>query len=168
MILQCSNKKIYLLLRRLELYRVHPRYTKAILRLICVVMGVPQVRGHFAESMKIYNYGFAKYAFKAFAPANQKQGVVKVRKGIATEVEVITQKALGVSIEKGKDKNFWVETKLNPEVTAPVKENQKLGELLLYRDDQIQASVDLVAKQPIARSGVLDQMTRTLKEVIGF
>ncbi len=138
------------------------------LRLIVVVMGVPQVRGHFAESMKIYNYGFAKYAFKAFAPANQKQGVVKVRKGIATEVEAITQKPLGVSIEKGKDKNFWVETKLNPEVTAPVKENQKLGEILLYRDDQLQATVDLIAKDPIARSGVLQQMTKTLKEVIGF
>lgn len=39
MILQCSNKKIYLLLRRLELYRVHPRYTKAIQVLISIVLG---------------------------------------------------------------------------------------------------------------------------------
>lgn len=138
------------------------------LRLICVVMGVPEVRGHFAESMKLYNYGFAKYAFKTFAPAGQKQGMVKVRKGTAEEVEAVTSKPLGVSIEKGKDKNIWVDTKIDSEVTAPVLENQKLGEILLYQDDKLQVTVDLIAKEPVARSGVLQQMTKTLKNVIGF
>ncbi|HWQ42926.1 MAG TPA: D-alanyl-D-alanine carboxypeptidase family protein [Desulfosporosinus sp.] len=138
------------------------------LRLICVVMGVPQVRGHFAESMKIYNYGFAKYAFKQFAPAEQKQGVVKVQKGTENEVQAITEKPLGVTVEKGKDKNFWVETKLSPEITAPILTGQKLGEVLLYRDDQLQASVNLIADHTVARAGLAEQMTRTLKGVFGF
>ncbi|MDR3599292.1 MAG: D-alanyl-D-alanine carboxypeptidase [Desulfosporosinus sp.] len=138
------------------------------LRLICVVMGVPQVRGHFAESMKIYNYGFAKYEFKQFAPAEQKQGVVKVRKGIEDEVVAITEKPLGATVEKGKDKNFWVETKLNPEISAPIQKGQKLGEVLLYRNDQLQASVNLIADHSIARAGLAEQMTRTLKGVFGY
>ena len=138
------------------------------LRLICVVMGVPQVRGHFAESMKIYNYGFAKYEFKQFAPAAQKQGVVKVRKGIEDEVTAITEKPLGTTVEKGKDKNFWVETKLNPEISAPIEKGQTLGELLLYRSDQLQASVNLIADHPIARAGLVEQMRRTLKGVFGY
>ena len=138
------------------------------LRLICVVMGVPQVRGHFAESMKIYNYGFAKYEFKQFAPADQKQGVVKVRKGIEDEITAITEKPLGTTVEKGKDKNFWVETKLNPEISAPIQKGQALGELLLYRNDQLQASVNLIADHPIARAGLVEQMTRTLKGVFGY
>lgn len=138
------------------------------LRLICVVMGVPQVRGHFAESMKIYNYGFAKYEFKQFAPATQKQGVVKVRKGIEDEVTAITEKPLGTTVEKGKDKNFWVETKLNPEVSAPIQKGQKLGEILLYRNDQLQANVNLIADHSIARAGLAEQMTRTLKGVFGY
>ena len=138
------------------------------LRLICVVMGVPQVRGHFAESMKIYNYGFAKYEFKQFAPAEQRQGVVKVRKGSENEVNAITEKILGATVEKGKDKNFWVETKLNPEISAPIQKGQKLGEILLYRNDQLQASVNLVADHPVARAGLVEQMTRTLKGVFGY
>lgn len=138
------------------------------LRLICVVMGVPQVRGHFTESVKIYNYGFAKYEFKQFAPATQKQGVVKVRKGIEDEVNAITEKSLGSTVEKGKDKNFWVETKLNPEISAPILKGQKLGEVLLYRNDQLQASVNLIADHPIARAGLAEQMTRTLKGVFGY
>ncbi len=138
------------------------------LRLICVVMGVPQVRGHFAESMKIYNYGFAKYEFKLYAPVAQKLGVVKVQKGIEDEVIALTEKPLGATVEKGKDKNSWVETKLNPNISAPIQKGQKLGEVLLYRNDQLQASVNLIADHPIARAGLAGQVTRTLKGVFGY
>ena len=138
------------------------------LRLISVVMGVPQVRGHFAESMKLYNYGFAKYEFKEYAPVAQKLGVVKVNKGIEDEVIALTEKPLGATVEKGKDKNLWVETKLNPTISAPIQKGQKLGEVLLYRDDQLQASVNLIADHPIARAGLVEQMTRTLKSVFGY
>jgi len=138
------------------------------LRLISVVMGVPQVRGHFAESMKIYNYGFAKYEFKLYAPVAQKQGVVKVSKGMEDEVIALTEKPLGATVEKGKDKNLWVETKLNPNISAPIQKGQKLGEVLLYRNDQLQASVNLIADHSIARAGLVEQMTRTLKGVFGY
>ncbi|MCB8816467.1 D-alanyl-D-alanine carboxypeptidase family protein [Desulfosporosinus shakirovi] len=138
------------------------------LRLICVVMGVPQVRGHFAESMKIYNYGFAKYEFKQFAPAEEKQGVVKVSKGVENEIIAITEKSLGATVEKGKDKNFWVETKLNPEISAPIEKGQKLGEVLLYQNDQLQASVNLIADHPVAKAGLINQLGRTMKGVFGF
>jgi len=138
------------------------------LRLICVVMGVPQVRGHFAESMKIYNYGFAKYEFKQFAPVSEKLGVVKVNKGIEDEVIALTEKPLGATVEKGNDKNLWVETKLNPNVSAPIQKGQKLGEVLLYRNDELQASVNLIADHAIAKAGLVDQMARTLKGVFGY
>ena len=138
------------------------------LRLICVVMGVPQVRGHFAESMKIYNYGFAKYEFKQFAPAAQKQGVVKVHKGTEDEVIALTEKPLGATVEKGKDKNLWVETKLNPDISAPIQKGQKLGEVLLYRNDQLQSSINLIADHAIAKAGLVEQITRTLKGVFGY
>jgi|SRR5680860_198963 len=137
------------------------------LRLIAVVMGVPQVRGHFAESMKIFNYGFAKYEFKQFAPVAEKLGVVKVNKGIEDEVKALTEKPLGATVEKGKDKNLWVETKLNPNVSAPVQKGQKLGEVLLYRNDELQASVNLIADHSIAKAGLIEQINRTLKGVFG-
>lgn len=138
------------------------------LRLIAVVMGVPQPRGHFAESMKIYNYGFAKYTFKEFAPAKSRQGTVLVRKGNGDVINAVTEKPLGVTVEKGKDKKFWVETKLNPEITAPVQQGQKVGEILLYLDDQVQASVNLVAETTVPRAGLYQQLTQTLKSVLGF
>lgn len=138
------------------------------LRLICVVMGVPQVRGHFSESMKIYNYGFAKYGYKEFAPAQSKQGVVVVRKGTERELEAVTEKSLGVTIEKGKEKNYWIETKLDPDVTAPVSPQQKLGEILLYQGDELVTSVNLVAQKPVEKVGVFEQVKRSINKVFGI
>lgn len=137
-------------------------------RLICVVMGVPEVRGHFAESMKIYNYGFAKYEFKEFAPPAEKLGVVQVQKGKESEVAAVTDKALGATVEKGKGDNFWVETKLNPTVSAPVREGQILGEVLLHHNDQVQASVNLLAERAVDKANVVEQITRTMKGVFSY
>ncbi|MEM5818118.1 MAG: D-alanyl-D-alanine carboxypeptidase family protein, partial [Desulfitobacterium hafniense] len=138
------------------------------LRLIAVVMGVPQVRGHFTESMKLYNYGFANYAYKEYAPAGQKQGVIKVRKGMEEDLVAVTEKALGVTVPKGNDKNIWAETKLNPDVGAPVKAGQKVGEILLYRDNELMASVNLVAEKDIEKAGIGKQILRTFEGVFGF
>lgn len=138
------------------------------LRLIAVVLGVPQVRGHFAESMKLFNYGFANYTYKEFAPAGQKQGVVQVSKGAEEEVNVITEQPLGVTVQKGKDKNIWVDTKLNPDVEAPVQAGQKLGEVALYRDNELLTSVNLVAEKDVAKAGLGQQLKRTLEGIFGF
>ncbi|HHY26472.1 MAG TPA: D-alanyl-D-alanine carboxypeptidase [Desulfitobacterium dehalogenans] len=138
------------------------------LRLIAVVMGVPQVRGHFTESMKLYNYGFANFAYKEYAPAGQKQGVIKVHKGMEEDLVAVTEKALGVTVQKGNDKNIWAETKLNPDVEAPVKAGQKVGEILLYRDNEMLTSVNLVAEKDIEKAGIGKQIIRTLEGVFGF
>ncbi|AFM01184.1 MULTISPECIES: D-alanyl-D-alanine carboxypeptidase family protein [Desulfitobacterium] len=138
------------------------------LRLIAVVMGVPQVRGHFTESMKLYNYGFANFAYKEYAPAGQKQGVIKVHKGMEEDLVAVTEKALGVTVQKGNDKNIWAETKLNPDVEAPIKAGQKVGEILLYRDNEMLTSVNLVAEKDIEKAGIGKQIIRTLEGVFGF
>ncbi|AGA69814.1 D-alanyl-D-alanine carboxypeptidase [Desulfitobacterium dichloroeliminans LMG P-21439] len=138
------------------------------LRLIAVVMGVPPVRGHFTESMKLYNYGFANFTYKEYAPIGQKQGVVMVRKGVEQEVVAVTENALGITVQKGNDKNIWAETKLNPDVEAPIKAGQKVGEILLYRDQELLTSVNLVAEKEIAKAGIGQQIMRTLQGVFGF
>lgn len=138
------------------------------LRLIAVVMGVPQVRGHFSESMKLFNYGFAQYVYKEFLPAGQKQGVVAVRKGVENELVALTESPLGVTVEKGKDQNLWVETKLSPEVSAPVKAGQKIGEVLLYNGQEAVANSSLIAEKAVDKANFAQQITRTLKQVMGF
>ncbi len=38
------------------------------LRLIAVVMAAPETHGNFRDAMKLFNYGFARYAYKNYSP----------------------------------------------------------------------------------------------------
>ncbi|MGI6449576.1 MAG: D-alanyl-D-alanine carboxypeptidase family protein [Desulfitobacteriia bacterium] len=134
------------------------------LRLICLVMAVPEVRGHFQESMKIYNYGFANYAYKEFAPVGSKQGEVLVHKGSDIRVDLVAESPVGLCVEKGKDQDCRLETKLTPVVTAPVAKDQKLGEIILYCGQVEQGRVNLVAKEDVKRAKFLEIVTRTIQE----
>lgn len=137
-------------------------------RLIAVVMGVPQPRGHFAESMKLFNMGFAKYQFKQFAPANSRQGVVAVTKGDELSVDAVTSGKFGVVTEKGKDKDYWVEAKLAGSIAAPVQKGQKLGELVLYKGKTAVGKTDLVAAKTVAKASIVKQTKRVFDKVFGY
>lgn len=133
------------------------------LKLICVVMAVPEVRGHFAESMKIYNYGFANYSYKQFAQAGSKQAETTVEKGIAEKVDLIVENAVGISIEKGKDKDYRTEINYDQIVKAPVTKGQKLGQISIYNGNEIQGQADLVAQKDVAKCTLLDMMKKSLQ-----
>ncbi|RNC28727.1 MAG: D-alanyl-D-alanine carboxypeptidase DacF [Candidatus Dichloromethanomonas elyunquensis] len=138
------------------------------LRLICVVMGIPDARGHFSESMKIYNYGFAKYMYKEFAPADSKQGEIVINKGSKPTVELVAQTPIGVCVEKGKDKNCWTEIKLTQQVNAPVAQGQKLGEIIIHCGQEELGKIDLIAKENVDKAGFFEMMKRTIQYSYGM
>ncbi|HCF49602.1 MAG TPA: D-alanyl-D-alanine carboxypeptidase, partial [Syntrophomonas sp.] len=57
------------------------------LRLIAVVMASPEPRGNFRDSMLLFNYGYAKHAYKSFFEKGNVCGAVKVGKGLADSIE---------------------------------------------------------------------------------
>lgn len=59
--------------------------------------------------MKLFNYGFAKYAFKSFFSQGSVCGVVQVGKGIKERVEVIAEEDVGSIVEKGQEKKITME-----------------------------------------------------------
>lgn len=139
------------------------------LRLICVVMGIPEVRGHFYESMKIYNYGFANFRYKEFAPSGSKQGEVIVNKGNKISVDLISDKAVGMCVEKGKENDCRIETRYYKNtVSAPIAQGQQLGEIILYCGQQEEGRIKLVAKEAVERAGLIDMVKRTVYRSYGM
>lgn len=130
------------------------------LRLIASVFGVPEMRGHFKESMKIYNYGFARYGFKAVAQPGAVLGYVPVGKGEKEKVAGVPVGKPGVTVEKGKDKGIdsWVQ--LIPHVDAPVKAGQKIGELVVLQNGRELSRIDIVAQEDVGNGTFSQQMKK--------
>ncbi len=134
------------------------------LRLISVVMASPEVRGHFRDSMEIFNYGFAKYAYKTFVPQNSVCGLVAVGKGSQEQVEAIASQDAGSIFLKGEKAKITSKKILLKYIDAPVCKGQKLGEVQIYKNGKIQKSVDLVSTSNIGRGGMLNQIKKMFVE----
>ena len=123
------------------------------LRLISVVFATPEPRSHLRESMKLLDWGYANYA--AF-PAVEKNAIVeqlKVNKGDEKEVQLIAADDLILLVEKGKNKNIQKKIIVSSNVSAPIQEGQKYGELIVVRDNKELGRVDLIAEKSIAKAG---------------
>lgn len=135
------------------------------LRLICVVLGTPEPRSHFRESMKLFNYGFARYKAINIAPAGDVVGTVKVGKGQSGGVEVLTEDKVSVVAQRGKDKGFESKIELPHYIEAPVKKGQELGWYVVTKDGQEVLRAKLVAKEDVPRASVLEQIKKVIDSV---
>lgn len=91
------------------------------LRLIGVVMGIDKPRGHFSESIKLYNYGFSKYGYKQFFAPSDIVAQIRVAKGKTDFLAVVPSKRVGATIEKAKgSKHIDFVVKVPTLVTAPI------------------------------------------------
>lgn len=132
------------------------------LRLICVVLGIPEPKGHFNESTKIYNYGFARYKAVNFAGQGAKVGEIKVGKGLAQSVDVVTPEKVSVVVPRGEDKGFEARVELPGEIGAPVSKGQEVGKYVVLKDGQEVFQSKLVAGQDVPKTKALEQIKRVI------
>jgi len=135
------------------------------LRLICVVMASPQKGGNFRDSMKLLNYGFAKYAYRSFFAPQSQCGLVSVGKGTNDRVEAICTQEVGASCLKGEEKNITYKRSLVDYIDAPVKKGQKLGEIKVYNSGRLVKTVDLVAYRDVERCGIWKEITKAMSKI---
>ena len=135
------------------------------LRLISVVMASPEVRGHFRDSMQLLNYGFGRYSYKNFFPANSVCGIVKVGKGSQEEVEVIAAEDAGCIHLKDEKDRVSANKTITSYVDAPVKKGQRLGEIQVLLDGKVQKKVALLASQDVPRGGLWKEIIKMFAEI---
>lgn len=138
------------------------------LRLVGAVLGSPEPRGNFRDSMTMYNYGFARYAFKCFVPRGSICGLVKVGKGDRDVVEVIAAEDVGTICAKGDEKKLTWKKELNHYVDAPVKKGQVVGRATVYQGTSPVKKVNLIASQNVQRSSTWNFIKKMWREIFSI
>lgn len=135
------------------------------LRFICVVLGTEQARSHFSESMKIFDYGFARYKSVNFAEQGAGVGELRVGKGQTDKVEVQALEKVSVIVPKGEDKGFESKLELPESINAPVQKGQEVGAYVVSKNGQEVLRVKLVAGADVPKASLVQQMRRFLDSV---
>lgn len=134
------------------------------LRLISVVMASPEVRGHFRDSMELYNYGFSKYAYKSFFAQGSVCGMVQVGKGSEDAVEAVAADDVGSIYLKSEKTNMSHAQQLSKYIDAPVKKGQKLGEMQVFKDDTLIKTIDIVSAKDVPKGGLILEIKKMFAE----
>ncbi len=132
------------------------------LELIAVVMGCETSQQRFAACKSMLDYGFANYALVIpEAPADTN---VPVKLGIEKAVQAVPAEENAMLIDKSQRSQVTTQVELDPQVTAPVSQGQRLGTMTVKAGEQILKQIPLVAKNGVARLTLGDLFLLLLKQ----
>lgn len=130
------------------------------LRLISVVLACSEPKCHFQESMKLFNWGFARYEAVLLAEKGQTIKTVPVEKGVHREVGLVTPQAVTVVVPKGTGENISFAVDAPDRLVAPVKAGAPVGKYVATNNGEKVLSVDLVSDKQVERLSLLQQIHR--------
>jgi len=137
-------------------------------RLVAVVMGAAQKRDRYRAVIDLLNLGFNQFekvvvVRKGFPMGNP----IPIQNGKQRETTLVAADNAVVLVEKGQEKSIKQDVKLAvQEITAPVKQGTKFGEVVISVGDQPIKQVDLVIEEDIAKGSFVDRFKRWLGDKV--
>ena len=131
------------------------------MRLIAVVLGVPNSQTRFDEARAMMDYGFATYSRTQVASPGDLAGVqVPVKMGARDQADVALGKGLSLLLRSGQAGRLRFEMQLPESLTAPIAQGQEIGKIQVLLEDQLVAELPAVAAQAVRLPGLLEGFTR--------
>ncbi len=126
------------------------------MRIISVVIGEKSSAERFEDSRALFDYAFANYCVtpivEAGVPLEQS---IAVSGGKAKTVSVIPKKSSFAFSKRGEKANIKTEI-LWENLRAPINLGDKVGELIVYKDNVEIDRVELVANESVEKANIFD------------
>ncbi|MBA2942505.1 D-alanyl-D-alanine carboxypeptidase [Paenibacillus sp. CGMCC 1.16610] len=142
------------------------------MRLITVVMGTKTEPERFNETRKLLDYGFNNFEIKPFLNAKQEIDslkIVNIKKGVQTQVPLVTKTGLTFVTKKGaKDTDFKItaEPLEESKLVAPIAKGDTLGKVKVSYNGQ-EKTADLIANEDVEKGSWIRLLFRSIKNFFG-
>jgi len=134
------------------------------MRLIAVVLGVPNSQTRFDEARAMMDYGFANYHRVQVAQKGDLVGAqVPVKLGARDAVDAALDSGLSLLLRNGQQSQLSFETHLPEFLTAPVEAGEPLGTVRVLLAGRPIAELPAVAAQSVRLPGLLEGFFRLLE-----
>ena len=133
------------------LYNLSASATRDGMSLIAVIMKAPTTKIRFSEAQKLLDYGFNNYEYKSLAVKGNSLKEAEVTKGITSSVNLIIENDVGILLKKGEDKDITQTINLEENITAPVYEGQKVGEIIYTLNGEELGRTNIVAEKNVEK-----------------
>lgn len=138
------------------------------LRLISVILGGPDSNTRFAETRKLLDYGFANYELTQVSKAGDLVQQVEIKKGLETKVGAVYPEDVKLLLKKGEKSKLVIEPNIIPNLEAPIKKGEKLGEVIYKVGEREVGRTDIVAEEEVKKASFLKLLFRMIKSWFSF
>lgn len=135
--------------------------------LIAVIMAAPETKVRFAEASRLLDFGYANCSI--FRDANKDLQIVPVpvKKGIASGVNYkVKDEFTFLCLKDTNPADITKEVTMYESVTAPVKENDKVGEITYKLGGSKIGTIDVVASENIEKARFRDYFLQALHKLM--
>lgn len=133
------------------------------MRLIAVVLGSPNEAARADDSERLLNYGFRFFETHELYKSGAAITTLPVYKSKQKEIQLGVVNNQFITIPNGQYERLSFNTKIPKHLVAPVKQGEKLGDLIIKFDDQIISTKPLYALQPAEQGGMFTRMKDGIK-----
>lgn len=127
------------------------------MRLISIVMGTKSATIRANENQNLLNYGFRFFESHRLYQGQTPLTEARIWKGSSKKLPLGLAEDLFATIPRHQYQNLKAEINVDKNVTAPVKEGQKLGTVTVMLKDKLIATQDLIALKSVEKGNVLQR-----------
>jgi D-alanyl-D-alanine carboxypeptidase (penicillin-binding protein 5/6) len=133
--------------------------------LIAVILAAPDTKTRFMEASKLLNYGFANYSIYKDDASDISLEPVKVKKGTDDFVQGQVGGEFSYLCTKGKTSDLIrKEVVLSDEIQAPIAQNDKIGEIVYYYDDEEIGRIAIIASETVDKAKFKDYIWKMMQK----
>ena len=137
------------------------------MRVVAVVMGEPNSKTRNKEISQMFDYAFSQYQSHPLFQKGEVVSDIMVDKGASSKLNVVAAHRFGILTKKGeKIDEYEKEVILNEKISAPVKQGDVLGEMIIKKQGKEVTKLDLVAEQSIEKANWWELWKRATRKMI--
>lgn len=148
----------------LALYNLSATATRDDLSLVAVIMRAPTTKIRFAEAQKLLDYGYSNYSCIKLGDKGEKIEEIEINRGIKDSVDGVLKEETCILIPKGKNNQIEQAITLSDNLIAPIKKDDKIGEIVYKLGEETLATIDIVASEDIDKISIGKMSIKTFKK----
>ena len=133
------------------LYNLSASATRDGLSLIAVIMKASTTKIRFAEAQKLLDYGFSNYQYKQLVRGGDILKEASVNKGVTSKINLSFENDLGVLLKKGEDKDIEQTVNIEENLSAPIAQGQKVGEVIYTLNGEEVGRTNVIAETEVEK-----------------
>lgn len=135
---------------------------------VAVVLGCADKDARFSEAKGLMNVGFANYQVATPPMPEEALKPIKVSGGTKRQIFARAESLSNVVIPKGAADEITGKVILPEEISAPVRENQIIGEVEFYRGDNLLCKTNLLAGEAVEEMTFFTAFNILFKNMMDF